>query len=86
MSAVSLLSAEARARIDREVRKYPADQKQSAVMAALAIAQDDQPRRRNALGQHLPAQHRGVKGLQLRMQRGDDAGAMALLNQVLAKK
>jgi len=42
MSAVSLLSAEALARIDREVRKYPADQKQSAVMAALAIAQDEQ--------------------------------------------
>jgi len=41
MSAVSLLSAEALARIDREVRKYPADQKQSAVMAALAIAQDE---------------------------------------------
>ena len=41
MSAVSLLSAEARARIVREVRKYPADQKQSAVMAALAIAQDE---------------------------------------------
>jgi NADH-quinone oxidoreductase subunit E len=41
MSAVALLSAEARARIDREVRKYPADQKQSAVMAALAIAQDE---------------------------------------------
>ncbi|MBU6189252.1 MAG: NADH-quinone oxidoreductase subunit NuoE [Betaproteobacteria bacterium] len=36
-----MLSAEARARIDREVRKYPADQKQSAVMAALAIAQDE---------------------------------------------
>ena len=42
MSAVSLLSADARARIDREVRKYPPDQKQSAVMAALAIAQDEQ--------------------------------------------
>ncbi len=28
-----------RARFDREVAKYPADQKQSAVMAALAIAQ-----------------------------------------------
>jgi NADH:ubiquinone oxidoreductase subunit E len=28
--------------IDREVAKYPADQKQSAVMAALAIAQDEQ--------------------------------------------
>ena len=41
MSAASLLSADARARIDREVRKYPPDQKQSAVMAALAIAQDE---------------------------------------------
>jgi NADH:ubiquinone oxidoreductase subunit E len=28
-------------RIDREVAKYPADQKQSAVMAALVIAQDE---------------------------------------------
>jgi len=41
MSAVLLLSADARARIDREVRKFPSDQKQSAVMAALAIAQDE---------------------------------------------
>jgi len=37
----SLLSAAAYARIDREVAKFPADQKQSAVMAALAIAQDE---------------------------------------------
>jgi NADH-quinone oxidoreductase subunit E len=35
------LSAEALKRIDREVAKYPAGQKQSAVMAALAIAQDE---------------------------------------------
>ena len=28
-------------KIDREVNKYPADRKQSAVMAALAIAQDE---------------------------------------------
>jgi NADH-quinone oxidoreductase subunit E len=35
------LSESARARIDREVAKYPADQKQSAVMSALAIAQDE---------------------------------------------
>lgn len=35
------LSAEALAKIDREVAKYPADKKQSAVMAALAIAQDE---------------------------------------------
>ena len=36
-----LLSGDAVRRIDREVAKYPADQKQSAVMAALAIAQDE---------------------------------------------
>lgn len=34
-----MLSADARARIDREIAKYPSDQKQSAVMSALAIAQ-----------------------------------------------
>ncbi|MDA0225782.1 MAG: NADH-quinone oxidoreductase subunit NuoE [Proteobacteria bacterium] len=36
-----MLSDEALRRIDREVAKYPADQKQSAVMAALVIAQDE---------------------------------------------
>lgn len=36
-----MLSAEALKKIDREVAKYPADQKQSAVMSALAIAQDE---------------------------------------------
>lgn len=45
MSAVPvtqrLLSDAAYARIDRELAKFPADQKQSAVMAALAIAQDE---------------------------------------------
>ena len=35
-----MLSAESLARIDREVAKYPADQKQSAVMSALIVAQD----------------------------------------------
>ena len=35
------LSSEALHKIDREVAKYPADQKQSAVMAALVIAQDE---------------------------------------------
>jgi NADH-quinone oxidoreductase subunit E len=35
------LSSEALRKIDREVAKYPADQKQSAVMAALVIAQDE---------------------------------------------
>lgn len=39
MSAPQILSAEARAGIDRELAKYPADQRQSAVMSALAIAQ-----------------------------------------------
>ena len=36
-----MLSADALKKIDREVAKYPADQKQSAVMSALAIAQDE---------------------------------------------
>jgi NADH-quinone oxidoreductase subunit E len=37
-----LLSEQSYKKIDREVAKYPSDQKQSAVMAALAIAQDEQ--------------------------------------------
>ena len=45
MSAVpkspGVLSAESCRRIDREIAKYPAEHKQSAVMAALAIAQDE---------------------------------------------
>ena len=45
MSAVPqilrLLSDAAYAHIDREIAKFPADQKQSAVMAALAIAQQE---------------------------------------------
>jgi NADH-quinone oxidoreductase subunit E len=36
-----MLSAESIERIDRELAKYPADQRQSAVMSALAIAQDE---------------------------------------------
>ena len=36
-----MLSPEAFKKIDRELAKYPADQKQSAVMSALAIAQDE---------------------------------------------
>jgi NADH-quinone oxidoreductase subunit E len=36
-----MLSAEALKKIDREIAKFPADQKQSAVIAALAIAQDE---------------------------------------------
>jgi NADH-quinone oxidoreductase subunit E len=38
---MSLLSEASLQRIAREVAKYPVDQKQSAVMAALAIAQDE---------------------------------------------
>jgi NADH-quinone oxidoreductase subunit E len=37
-----LLSEQAYKKIDRELAKFPADQKQSAVMAALAIAQTEQ--------------------------------------------
>jgi NADH-quinone oxidoreductase subunit E len=37
-----LLSEQAYKKIDREVAKFPRDQKQSAVMGALAIAQDEQ--------------------------------------------
>src|SRR6185312_8481840 len=51
------LSADARAKIDREVAKYPADQRQSAVMAALAVAQDEHgwlsPATMDAVAGHL---------------------------------
>ena len=36
-----MLSAESLRKIDREVAKYPAEEKQSAVMSALIIAQDE---------------------------------------------
>jgi NADH-quinone oxidoreductase subunit E len=36
-----MLTTDALKRIDREISKYPPDQKQSAVMAALIIAQDE---------------------------------------------
>jgi NADH-quinone oxidoreductase subunit E len=36
-----MLSAESLQKIDREVAKYPAEQKQSAVMSALIVAQDE---------------------------------------------
>ncbi len=36
-----MLSAESLKRIDREIAKFPAEQKQTAVMAALAIAQGE---------------------------------------------
>jgi NADH-quinone oxidoreductase subunit E len=36
---MTVLSSQTREKIDREIAKYPADQKQSAVMSALALAQ-----------------------------------------------
>src|SRR5258708_16099455 len=36
-----MLSAETRKKIDREIAKYPADRKQSAVMSALALVQKE---------------------------------------------
>ncbi|MEO8101954.1 MAG: NADH-quinone oxidoreductase subunit NuoE [Betaproteobacteria bacterium] len=41
MSTTAILSDAGKRKIDRELTKYPADQRQSAVMAALAIAQDE---------------------------------------------
>ena len=38
---MALLSAESLKRIDREIAKYPPERKQSAVISALAIAQDE---------------------------------------------
>ena len=38
---MALLSADSLARIEREAAKYPPEQRQSAVMSALAIAQDE---------------------------------------------
>jgi NADH-quinone oxidoreductase subunit E len=41
MNAPMLLNPDSLARIDKAIAKYPPDQKQSAVMAALTIAQDE---------------------------------------------
>ena len=41
MNTMALLTDAAKRKIDHELTKYPADQKQSAVMSALAFAQDD---------------------------------------------
>ena len=52
-----MLSDETRGRIDREVAKYPAEQKQSAVIAALSIVQQEQgwisPAAERAVADHL---------------------------------
>ena len=51
------LSDATRARFDKEVAKYPADQKQSAVMACLSIVQQEQghvsPAAEDAIAAHL---------------------------------
>ena len=51
------ISEVTRARFDKEVAKYPADQKQSAVMACLAIVQQEQghvsPESEQAIAEHL---------------------------------
>ncbi len=41
LSKFSMISDQAKIRFDREVAKYPADQKQSAVMACLTIVQEE---------------------------------------------
>ncbi len=56
---MALLSPESRAKIDRELGKYPADQKQSAVMSALRIAQDEHGWLSNALMEEVA----GVLGM-----------------------
>ncbi|MEY8689980.1 MAG: NADH-quinone oxidoreductase subunit NuoE [Leptothrix sp. (in: b-proteobacteria)] len=52
-----MFSTETIARFDREVAKYPADQKQSAVMACLSIAQQEMgwvsPEAEKAIAAHL---------------------------------
>ncbi len=48
-----LLTPEAYQKIDRELAKFPADQRQSAVMAALAIAQDEKGWLSTEVMQHI---------------------------------
>ncbi len=54
-----MLSPEAFRKIDREVAKYPAEQKQSAIMAALVIAQDE----KGWLAQEVIAEVAGYLGM-----------------------
>ena len=55
MSTGKMLSDDSKRKIDRELAKFPADQKQSAVMAALAIAQDENGWLPNALMDEVAA-------------------------------
>lgn len=59
MNAAVSLSEDSRARIDRELTKYPADQRQSAVMSALAIVQEENGHLTNALMDAV-AEHLGM--------------------------
>ena len=54
-----MISQETKQRFDREVAKYPADQKQSAVMACLAIVQQEQGHITQAAEQDI-AEHLGM--------------------------
>ncbi len=55
MNTGKMLSDDSKRKIDRELTKFPADQKQSAVMAALAIAQDENGWLPNALMDEVAA-------------------------------
>ena len=55
MNTGKMLSDNSKRKIDRELTKFPADQKQSAVMAALAIAQDENGWLPNALMDEVAA-------------------------------
>ena len=52
-----MLSEQTKARFDREIAKYPADQRQSAVMACLSIIQQEQgwvsPEAGQAIADHI---------------------------------
>jgi len=52
-----MLSEQTKARFDREIAKYPADQRQSAVMACLSIIQQEQgwvsPEAEKAIAEHI---------------------------------
>ncbi len=53
MSANNLLTPESLAQIDRELAKYPADQRRSAIMGALRIAQTEKRHLTNELIEYV---------------------------------
>ena len=59
-----MLSDQVKEQINRELKKYPADQKQSAVMAALIIAQDEKgwlsTETMQIVGMFVPHEHKPV--------------------------